>query len=78
MVKYFFSERRVQVVYLIFLDDAVLMFCRRRIPRDTDRCTILIAHCENRHLLRRSTGRWDTGRETERKTFISMAFMMFF
>lgn len=53
------------VTYLIFLDDAVLMFSRRRIPGDTDGCAVLIAHREDRHLLRRSTRRWDTERETE-------------
>jgi len=74
-----FSELIVQVVNLIFLDDAVLMFCRRRVPGDADRCTVLIAHCENRHLLRRSTGRWRYGeRNRKTETFTSMTFMMFF
>lgn len=63
---FFLLELRVQVVYLIFLDDAVLMFSRRRVPGDADGCAVLIAHCEDRHLLRRSTGRWDTETQTER------------
>ncbi len=57
-------------VYLIFLDDAVLMFGRRRVPGDTDGRAVLTAHREDRHLLRRSTRSWDTERETETQSLL--------
>lgn len=42
--------------YLVFLDDAVLVFGGWRVPGNADRCAVLTAYHQHRHLLWRSTG----------------------
>lgn len=52
------KERRPAETNLVFLDDAVLVVRRRRVPGDANGSAVLVSHSQDSNLLRRSTGSW--------------------
>lgn len=46
------------LIYLVFLDDAVLLVGRRRVPWHTDGRAVMAPYCQHCHLLRRRTRCW--------------------
>lgn len=52
------KEHRFAETNLVFLNDAVLVVRRRRVPGDADGSAVLVPHRQDSHLLRGSAGSW--------------------
>lgn len=64
------KERRLAETNLVFLDDAVLVVWRRRVPGDADGSAVLVPHRQDSDLLRGSAGSWKRRHQISRSPII--------